>query len=66
MKKLLPAVALTGLGLTIIPPAIHLFGDLAVKTTFLLMAIGMVLWFAAATPWLGRRDLRPSDKEVQI
>ncbi|MCH7226109.1 hypothetical protein [Haloferula sp. A504] len=66
MKKLLPFIALAGLVLTIAPPLIHLFGDLPVKTTFHLMTAGMVLWFAAATPWLGRRKLEPTDTEVQI
>lgn len=66
MKKLLPIIALAGLALTILPPVIHLFGSLPVKTTFHLMTAGMVLWFASATPWLGKRDLRPSDSEVQI
>ena len=66
MKKLLPALSMVGLGLTIVPPAIHLFAELALKTTFNLMTAGMIVWYLAATPWLGRRDLRPSDTEVQI
>ena len=66
MKKLFIILALLGLALTIIPPAIHLFGDLSLDVTFKLMIGGMVLWYAGATPWLGKKDLRPSDSEVQI
>ena len=66
MRKILPIIALVGLALTIFPPLVHLLGDLTLKMTFILMTVGMVVWFAAATPWLGRKDLRPSDTEVQI
>ena len=50
--KLLPLVALSGLGLTIVPPLLHLLADLARDITFMLMAAGMVVWYLAATPWL--------------
>ena len=50
--KLLPIIALLGLALTIIPPVLHLLADLSQKTTFTLMAVGMVVWYLAATPWL--------------
>lgn len=66
MKKLFPIIAILGLALTILPSVIHLFGDLSVKTTFQLMAVGMVLWYAGATPWLGQAEPTPADKEVQI
>ncbi len=66
MKMLFIILALLGLGLTIVPPAIHLFGELELLLTFKLMFVGMVLWYVGATPWLGRKDLKPSDTEVQI
>ncbi len=66
MKKVLPIIALVGLALTILPPLIHLFGNLPLKMTFHLMTAGMVVWFVSATPWLGRGDLKPTDTEVQI
>lgn len=50
--KLLPLVALSGLALTIVPPLLHLLADLSRNTTFTLMAVGMVIWYLAATPWL--------------
>jgi|GEM_PF-2123218 len=50
--KFLPLISLLGLALTIIPPLIHLFGDLSEKMTFTLMGVGMVVWYLAATPWL--------------
>lgn len=66
MKKILPILALVGLALTIFPSVAYLFGAIPLKMTFILMTVGMVIWFGAATPWLGRRELRPSDSEVQI
>ncbi|MDF1714027.1 MAG: hypothetical protein P1U90_17455 [Akkermansiaceae bacterium] len=50
--KFLPLVALSGLGLTIVPPLLHLLADLSRDTTFTLMAAGMIVWYLAATPWL--------------
>ncbi|MFT6182302.1 MAG: putative membrane protein [Akkermansiaceae bacterium] len=50
--KFLPIIALIGLALTIIPPLLHLLSDLSQKATFTLMAVGMVIWYLAATPWL--------------
>jgi predicted membrane channel-forming protein YqfA (hemolysin III family) len=50
--KFLPIIALLGLGLTIVPPLLHLLSDLSQKTTFTLMAVGMVVWYLAATPWI--------------
>ncbi|MGB0372262.1 MAG: hypothetical protein ACPGN3_13095 [Opitutales bacterium] len=64
MKKLLPIIALTGLALTILPPSLHLFSDLPIETTFQLMTVGMVLWFACALPWLGRMQADSSDSEA--
>lgn len=53
--KFLPIIALIGLALTIVPPLLHLLSDLSEKTTFTLMAVGMVVWYLAATPWLAFR-----------
>jgi len=52
--KFLKYPAYLGLALTIVPPALYLAGSLAsFETTKTLMIIGMVIWYAAATPWLG-------------
>jgi hypothetical protein len=51
--KFLKYPAYLGLALTIIPPALHLLGSIeSFGTTKTLMLVGMVLWYAAATPWL--------------
>lgn len=52
MKKILPPIAICGLVLTIVPPFLHLVSSLDEKTTFFLMAAGMVIWYCAAVPWL--------------
>ena len=52
--KFLKYPAYLGLALTVVPPALYLMGSLAsFDTTKNLMIAGMVLWYAAATPWLG-------------
>lgn len=53
MKKFLKPIALLGLALTIIPP-IFLFAGIAnsLDTTKNVMFAGMLIWFAAAIPWL--------------
>lgn len=63
--KFLPVIALLGLALTIVPPLLHLLSDLSEKTTFTLMAVGMVVWYLAATPWLAfkKEDLDTSTQD---
>tara|TARA_B110000908_G_scaffold132349_1_gene155815 strand:- start:1755 stop:1955 length:201 start_codon:yes stop_codon:yes gene_type:complete len=62
--KILPSIAILGLILTIVPPAMHLFFTLSLGTTFSLMTTGMVLWYAAATPWLAFKK-QPLDDSTQ-
>ena len=51
--KFLKYPAYLGLALTVLPPALYLMGSLAsFDTTKNLMIAGMVVWYAAATPWL--------------
>ena len=65
--KLLPVISLIGLALTIIPPLCHLLSDLPEKTTFMLMAVGMLVWFVAATPWLAfKKEELDSSTQDQI
>ncbi len=63
--KILPLLSLIGLALTITPAFSHLLFDLSEQTTFTLMAVGMVIWFAAATPWLApkKEDLDTSTQD---
>lgn len=67
MKSLYPIIALSGLALTIIPPAIHLFGTLDLKLTFNLMTAGMIVWILGATPWLAfKKDELDKSTQDQI
>ncbi|MFT6861883.1 MAG: hypothetical protein ACJAVK_000436 [Akkermansiaceae bacterium] len=63
--KFLPLLSLIALALTIIPAFSHLLFDLSEQTTFTLMAVGMVIWFAAATPWLAppKEELDPATQD---
>lgn len=56
--KILPIIAIIGLVLTILPPFLHLVSSLDEKTTFYLMAAGMVIWFGAAIPWLYAKKIK--------
>lgn len=53
MKALYKPVALGGLLLTLIAPILLLIGTTDIPLMKTLMAIGMVLWYLGATPWLG-------------
>ena len=58
--------AFLGLALTIIPPALYLAGPLeSFQTTKTLMLVGMIIWYAAATPWLAfqKEDLDSSTQD---
>ncbi|MGD2120425.1 MAG: hypothetical protein PVJ76_01715 [Gemmatimonadota bacterium] len=53
MKKLLMAASLMGLGLTLIPSFLVFSGSITLDSNKLLMLLGTVLWFGAASRWLG-------------
>jgi hypothetical protein len=53
MKIVLVIVSAAGLALTIFPSVLLFIGRISWKTNANLMAIGMILWFAAA-PFLFR------------
>lgn len=66
MNALFKIVALIGFLLTAAAPVLTFLGPVDPDLNRMLMVVGMILWFAGATPWLGRRALRQSDTEVEI
>ena len=52
MKKILKLISWAGLALTIIPSLLVFSGVVAIETHYVLMAIGMVLWFGTAPFWM--------------
>lgn len=55
MKTLLIILSVAGLLLTLIPSFLLWYGTISWEQLNLYMAGGMVLWFATATFWLGRK-----------
>jgi hypothetical protein len=53
MKKLLVVASLVGLGLTLIPSFLVFSGALTLDSSKALMLLGTILWFLAASRWLG-------------
>ena len=53
MNKLLMPLALVALLLSILPALLLLGGAIDLETTKLIMLISMIVWYGAATPWLG-------------
>ncbi len=56
MKKMMFALSLIGLALTVIPSVFVFLNQLAWQTHAHLMLLGTVLWFAAAPWWM--RDVK--------
>lgn len=66
MNRLLKPFALLGLALTIIPPVLLFLGTTdSLDSTKNVMIGGMILWFAAAIPWLvfSKEELPTSDQD---
>ena len=53
MKKLLMVASLIGLGLTLIPSFLVFSGRVTLESNKALMLLGTLLWFGAASRWLG-------------
>jgi hypothetical protein len=53
MKKVLIVASLIGLGLTLIPSFLVFTGSLTLESNKALMLLGTILWFVAASRWLG-------------
>jgi len=55
MKRiLLGLLALSGLALTLIPSTLVFAGEISAQANKILMAAGMLLWFAVAPFWIRR------------
>lgn len=66
MKFVFIVTALMGLITTAMGPILTFSGLIDVNTNKFVMLIGMIFWFIGGIPWLGRKDLQPADKEVEI
>lgn len=55
MRTLLKVISYIGLALTVIPSFLVVAGSLSLDTHKLLMAIGMILWFAASPFWMDKK-----------
>jgi hypothetical protein len=53
MKKLLMVASSVGLGLTLIPSLLVFTGSITLESNKALMLLGTVVWFLAASRWLG-------------
>jgi len=56
MKKLLMVASLIGLGLTLIPSLLVFSGRITLESNKVLMLLGTIVWFVAASRWLGRDE----------
>ncbi len=56
MKTLLIILSVAGLLLTLVPAFLLWYGTISWEQLNFYMAGGMVLWFATAAFWLGRRS----------
>ncbi len=56
MKKLIMAASWIGLGLTLIPSFLVFSGRLTLESNKALMLFGTIVWFAAASRWLGKDE----------
>lgn len=57
IHKILIAISLIGLALTIVPSILKFKGVIEMQEHYLLMTIGMVLWFVTAPFWMKTKSL---------
>lgn len=57
VHKLLIALSVVGLALTIVPPILEFKGYLAMNSYYNLMTLGMVMWFATAPFWMKTKSM---------
>ncbi len=55
MKHVLKIAAIAGLGLTVVPACFVFAGALSWRIHAVLMAVGTVVWFAAAPFWMRKK-----------
>ncbi len=55
MKNFYKIVAVVGLTMTLVPSLLFYFDVIEIGQMKLYMAVGTVLWFSGAIPWLGQK-----------
>ncbi len=55
MKNFYKIVAVVGLTMTLVPSLLFYFDLIEISQMKLYMAVGTVLWFSGAIPWLGQK-----------
>jgi uncharacterized membrane protein YphA (DoxX/SURF4 family) len=63
MKKILMFLSYFALALTILPSILVLKGLITLQNNFMLMGIGMILWFATAPFWMKSKSLDEVEEE---
>ncbi len=63
MKKVFMVLSYFALALTFLPSILVLKGVISLQNNFMLMGIGMVLWFATAPFWMKSKSLDEVDEE---
>jgi len=63
MKAILKIISFAGLALTIIPSILVFKGVIVMKTHYLLMAVGFVIWFSTAPFWMKSKPLEEEEKQ---
>jgi hypothetical protein len=58
MKIFYKIVAIAGLLMTLVPSILFYFQMIEIGQMKLYMAIGTMLWFSGAIPWLGQKQTR--------
>lgn len=58
MKIFYKIVAVTGLIVLLVPPILFYFQKIDSGEMKLYMAIGTMLWFSGAIPWLGKKQIQ--------
>jgi hypothetical protein len=62
MKNTLKIISLVGLVLTILPSMLVFKGVIELKLHYILMIIGMVLWFGSAPFWMRSKSLEEAEQ----
>jgi hypothetical protein len=62
MKNILEIISLLGLVLTIVPSLLVFKGIIELNLHYILMIIGMVLWFGSAPFWMKSKSLEEKEQ----
>jgi hypothetical protein len=63
MKTILKIISFAGLSLTVIPSILVLYGVIDIQTNFVLMAVGMFIFFGSAPFWMKSKPLEEDGNE---